>query len=304
MARPGFYNDNEYRAYPFIYNPTATGELPNSVILDAGIIAGLDAAFDDAQHTVWLHSISRTGNTITFVFHTNAPNAANLPLTFSRSVTAAAWELEYAETASAQTACAAEPVWEGFLVTGDIASFAENFADGVTTTLPANDYQLEPARIQNLAKSYLRSINVGNYERTAVPACGETNSTTRSVVLNTRCVAGDVRFMAGYRCDLTQTDVTNQLNISAALTAGIELDTELCENGGEVPLFAGEPKGTGSQFYGGGPACNEVISSINGIEGGAVNFSAGAGVQITTAENKITVALNNNSQNSCAPTGG
>jgi hypothetical protein len=304
MSRPGFYNDNEYRAYPFIYTAAVGETLPNSLIVDAGIIAGLDAEFDETQHTVWLHSVSRAGDTITFTFYTNAPAAAGVPLIFSRSISAESWEIEYAETTADAEVCASEPLLEGFLVTGDVAGFAQTLSNGATVTLADNAYQLEPARIQNLAKSYLRSINIGNYERTAVPVCGETNSTTRSVVLNTRCMSGDIRFMAGYYCDLTQTDVINQINVSAGQTAGLSADADLCDNGGEVPFFEGEPKPAGSLFYGGGPACSEVISSINGIEGSAVNLSAGAGVQITTAENKITVALNSNSQNSCAPIGG
>jgi hypothetical protein len=303
MPRPGFYNDNEYRAYPFVYSAGAAETLPNSLIVDVGIIAGLDAQFDAGQHSVWLHSLQRDGDTITFAFATDAPGAAGNLLTFSRAVSAERWELEYAEAAS-NGDCAPAPTWEGFLVTGDVAAFAENFENGDSVTFTAADHQLEPARVQNLAKSYLNSINVGNYTRTTVPECGTTNDPARPIVLNTRCVTGDIRFMAGYQCSLAQIDRVNEINISGSKTDGLAIDAGFCAAGSEVPLFAGEPLAPGSQFYSGGPACNELISSINGLEGSNINLSAGAGVRITTSGNKITVAQNTSAQNNCATNGG
>ena len=303
MPRPGFYNDNEYRAYPFVYSAGAAETLPNSLIVDVGIIAGLDAQFDDSQHSVWLHSLQRTGNTLIFRFATNAPGAAGNLLIFSRAVSAERWELEYAEAAS-NGACAPAPTWEGFLVTGDVAAFAANLATGASVTFTSTAHRLEPARIQNLAKSYLNSINVGNYTRTTVPECGTTNDPARPIVLNTRCMTGDIRFMAGYQCSLAQIDRVNEISIGGSKTDGLAIDAGFCDAGSEVPLFTGEPLAPGSQFYSGGPACNELISSINGLEGSNINLSAGAGVRVTTSGNKITVAQNTSSQNNCATNGG
>jgi hypothetical protein len=186
------------------------------------------------------------------------------------------------------------------LTTGTLAGFAANLTAGQTVTFTKNQHQLEPARIQNLAKSYLRSISVGNFSRTNVPPCGEVNTTARPVVLNARCIQGDIRIKEGYHCVITQTDRANEISISAGLTSGITSSEELCETGSEIPLFDDELIPVDSKFYGGGPACGDLINTINGLGGRVINLIGGTGVQVSTAADKITVALNANSQNNCA----
>lgn len=301
MPRPGFYNDNEYRAYPFMYAAGNTA-LPTNLIVDCGIVMGLDADFDAATDSVWLSSIQRTGSVLTFTFLTSATGAAACQLEFTRDVTAPAWQTQFAESITADitvTPCAEEPIWEGFLTTGDITDYA-GLADGETVSFTTNQQQLEPARIQNLAKSYLRSISLGNFARTNIPACETVNTLSRPIVLNKHCTQGDIRFTEGYHCSITQTDRANEITISAGLTAGRAVDGELCEHGSEIPLFDGEPIPEGSKFYGGGAACDELITTINGIGGRTLNIVGGVGVQISTTANQITVALDTNSQNNCA----
>jgi hypothetical protein len=111
---------------------------------------------------------------------------------------------------------------------------------------------------------------------------------------------GDIRLKEGYRCSISQTDRANTITIGADLTAGQLVDAGLCENGSELPLFEGEPLAENSVFYGGGPACNELISTINGIGGRTVNIIGGTGVRITTTPDKITVTLDANSRRNCA----
>ena len=55
------------------------------------------------------------------------------------------------------------------------------------------------------------------------------------------------------------------------------------------------------KFLSGGPACCELISTINGLGGRVVSITGGTGVQVSTATDKITIALDTNSQNNCAP---
>jgi hypothetical protein len=301
MPRPGFYNDNEYRAYPFIFQPAAT--LTTSLVVDAGIVMGLDADFDPKQHSVWLHSVTRGATTITLQLRTDAPGAVETPLVFSRGVNDEQWTTEFAATSPADITvapCAAEPIWHGFLTTGTLAAFTAVTPVNTTRTFAKNEYQLEPALIQNLAKSYLRSISVGNYSRTTIPPCGSVNSLVRPIVAHTQCMQGDIRLTEGYRCSIAQTDRSSTLTISAALTAGQFVDAGLCENGSELPLFEGESLAENSVFYSGGPACSELISTINGIGGRAVNIIGGSGVRITTTPDKITVTLDANSRNNCA----
>lgn len=341
MPRPGFYNDNEYRAYPFINKtvvtvttaenlPTegstqkiyvttttnkkyywtgdayveitsATPQIPNSVVVDAGVVMGLDADFDAEVHSVWLAQVQLVGGALKFTFATDAPAATGTPLVFSRSPQANTWETEFAETGTAigTAPCATEPIWEGFLTTGTLAGFAANLTAGQTVTFTKNQHQLEPARIQNLAKSYLRSISLGNFARTKVPACDTVNTLDRPIVLNVQCVTGAVRLKEGYHCSITQTDRANELIVSAGVNSGLATDEELCAAGSEIPLYAGEAIPEDSKFYGGGPTCAELITTINGLNGKYINIVGGAGVQIGTSSHKITVALNTNSQNNC-----
>ncbi len=302
MPRPGFYNDNEYRAYPFIYNKPATlPALPTSAVLDAGFIMGLDAHYDEATHTVWLSAVKKIGSLFEFVFSTNATDAT---VTFTRHETGE-WALENSESVADTTnPCADEPIWSGFLVTGPLEALAAAFntaAVNGTWALQPNDYQIEPARIQNLNKAYLRSISVGNYDRVRVPACDETGANdNRAIILNARCMKGDIRLKEGYNCLITQTDRANELSVTAARGAGAgSASDELCENNGEIPLYPGEQLAIDSKFYSGGPACNEIISTINGVGGSNINLIGGAGINILIEDNTITVQKKPNAQVNC-----
>lgn len=305
MPKPGFYNDNEYRAYPFIYADRTQTEptLAESVVVDAGFIMGLDAEFDATQNSIWLASITRTALNVVFTFETDAVGAANAQLSFRRVVgDAEEWLTEYAQTDAANLPCAEEPIWEGFLVTGVLTKLADSIFDGQTINFAKNEYQIEPGRIQNLAKSYLRSITLGNYERTTIPPCGTTRTFVRPVILNAGCIKGDVKFKEGYQCQITQNTRTSTIDISASPTAGAEKDEKFCENGSELPLFVGEQKPDNSKFYSAGPACDELIFTVNGIGGKNISLIGGNGVAITiTDENQLKLTFNTNAQNACQP---
>lgn len=342
MPRPGFYNDNEYRAYPFIDTETISvaafaqlptpglphvfyttrdtnkkyrwngaayfeitlqqAALPTNIILDAGFIMGLDARYDENTHTVWLSEIRKTGSLFEFVFRTNASTAT---LSFTRHDDSREWANEYSESAvDATNQCADEPIWSGFLVTGSLAPLIPVFNNAAVNgvwTLQSNNYQIEPGLIQNLNKAYLRSISVGNYDRVRVPPCDVTGiNDNRAIIANARCMKGDIRFKEGYNCLITQTDRANEISITASKGGGAgETSAELCENGGELPLHPGEQKPVGSKFYSGGPACSEIISTINGVGGSNINIVGGAGVNILIEDGQIVVQKKPNAQINC-----
>jgi hypothetical protein len=310
MARTGFYNDNEYRAYPFIYvegstpasvyapgteNPGAI--LPSSAIVDCGVIMGLDAHYDETAHSVWLHTISRAGNTITLTLKTDATPAT---LQFTRESTSTTWEIEFAEGAAADLLCAEEPIWEGFLVTGPLVELAEQLPTGTTLTFVKNAYQIEPSCIQNLNKSYLRSISVGNYSRTVVPPCGTpVTNTNRSVVANALCLKDNIRLKEGYNCQISQVDRANELIVSASKGAGAKEDAELCEHGSELPLYENEPFDPVTGLYSGGATCGELIGTINGLGGPTITILGVNGVDVKTENNAIVIEKRPNSQAAC-----
>jgi hypothetical protein len=289
MPRAGFYNDNEYREYPFVFKSVYAGpDLPTAAIVDCGFIMGIDSGFDEEQHTVYLASVSKTATAVRFEFRTTAPAAAAFPIVFDREFTADDWSDEYAEAAvvTAGVFCATEPAWSGFMVSGRMSEIVEALAAGETRTfLAAGEWQrvVEPARVQSLVKSYLRSINVANYARTvAVDCAAPSASVNRQLIINASCVKGHVRLQPGFNCRIRQSDAAREIQISAEKginTAGPGSE-EFCQNGSEIKLYALEPLAAGSQFLSGGPACNEVITSINGLQAADVKIVGGAGIQV------------------------
>jgi hypothetical protein len=316
MAKPGFYNDNEYRAYPFIARrpiiavdacgvpestPQAvTTELPTSAIVDAGFIMGLDSEFDEEAHSIYLASITRAGAALTFEFKTNAPGAADKPILFTRQITDSAWLNESAGAITGDPECALEPAWEGFVVTGPLTDLLVALPANGTLTFAPTDYVVEPGRVQSLIKSYVRSINIGNYARVMATNedCDQSSAAIgeREIIVNARCMAGDLKFKEGYNCLIQQINRTNAIRVGVSVTS-TPPDAELCAYGSELPLYAGEIPPAGSKFLSGGPACDEVISTINGLVGPNVQLVGGTGVKIVTTqnENKITIQLAKNS---------
>lgn len=338
MPRAGFYNDNEYRAYPFVYKTVvavpsfsalpASGSihsiyltrdtdnkyrwtgatyaliapnvstLPDACIVDAGIIMGLMSEFDATQHRVWLASVSRAADVFTFTFQTNAPGVAAQALVFSRPANATDWLSEQIIAAD----------WEGFFVTGPLTELAQQIENGDSLAFENVDYVLEPARIQSLVKSYLRSISLGNYQRTMVTRsddCQESNSetTTRAVIVNAENLQGPLRLKEGYNCRIAQADFNNELRVAAERGAGEATDSLLCSNGGELPLYEEEIPPEGSPFLSGGPACSETISTINGLGGSNLKIIGGSGVNVTTDSETATITItrdNNNLVGNCS----
>lgn len=298
MPRPGFYNDNEYRAYPFIYSPDdPLTPLPTSAIVDCGIIMGLDANFNDATDSVWLQSVARAGSNFVFTLATSAVPAK---LIFVVPAANDEWVINHSQSSVAALVCAQEPIWEGFLVTGPLKTLRDNLSVGSTLSFDQDVYTLEPGCIQNLNKAYLRSISVGNYSRVTVPECGEASTnTTRSIVANAQCLNGDIRLKEGYNCQITQTDRVNEITVTAYKGAGTAEDSALCAAGSELPFYIGEPLAPNSKFYSGGPACDELISTINGLGGPNVNIAGGNGINVIFENNTIKVQKRPNSQVTC-----
>ena len=303
MPRPGFYNDNEYRAYPFVHAASYPAPaLPNTTVLDAGIIMGLDSGYDPSTHAVWLNSIYRGNGVVSFMFATDAPGAAGKLLQFDRDEDDSEWVTSTGQSSfpdAVPTQCVPAPVWEGFVVTGPLEELLATLSPGQTITFPERARVLEPTRIQSLIKSFLRSINVGNTPRVrALPPenCQASSASVEDIVVNATCMHGDVRFKEGFNCRIRQVDGSNEIRVAAEKGAGDNNTAELCAHGGELPLYPDEPFDATTGFYSGGPACNEVISTINGLGGPGLTLSGGPGVRINVdAEtHTITIALSQN----------
>src|SRR5688500_4107359 len=97
MARPGFYNDNLNRSYPFIHGQTGT--LPDFAVADFGCVMGAESGFIEGQHSVRLHRVLKSEHGILeFEFRSDAPGLLDRVLRFTRNVTDAKYTTSYEES--------------------------------------------------------------------------------------------------------------------------------------------------------------------------------------------------------------
>lgn len=338
MPKTGFFNDNEYRAYPFVdkrvsestrqensdvvFTETQYEKLRSAVygaIVDAGFVLGIDCdttrdAVIDFGIRVWVKQIAVAvgGGSLTITFGTTATDES---LSFTPTIGHDGWlTIRSASNTNGPTACN-EAHWRGFIVSAgntDLPAVFEelgveydqntgkrtvNFADGLF------EFEVEPGRIQNKEKSYLRSVTVGNRARIQVPECGAAASgdVTRPIVVSGDCISGPLTFKEGYNCQISQINRSRTFTFSGRVGAGAQKDGAYCANYGEIKLEPNEAKPVGSKFYSGGPACDELLYTINGVTGKNIAVIPGAGITISVEDNKIIVGTRGDLVSECLP---
>lgn len=298
MAKPAWYNDNQFRDFPFLTRVYPLSEttgldgtlfpLPHSAILDFCAIMEIDAEYDERNgDSVYLYSISLFGTVLTFKFRTTASACINHEVVVHRDVNDPEFSIsrDYASTVAPELAsrliCPLTAKWSATVVTGKLSDVASLLTDGETVTMPPELWRIEPARIQSLQKSYLRAVSLANAPRlhvTPQDGCSvdsvSSESAANSVILYKSCMYGDLSFKEGFNCSIRQDNNNNAIIIGAAVGVGAG---EPCE---EIPLHATEAPQNGSKFLSGGPACNEVVKAINGVGGDDVTLIPGPGFQI------------------------
>jgi len=283
MAKAGFYNDNEYRDYPFITrvasnDAAADAGFPQAAIVDFGAIINTGIAYDAQQHAIYLHAVRRDASTVEFEFRLLHP-ATTETVRFSRELTDAPYLTEWQDSAaygsSQSLAVADEAAWTAFLVTGHLDALAAIMPSGSTWTFAPTQLVIEPARIQAL--TYLRAIHLANRQRTQVtlPARCETPTTPDASAVAVGSVTGIVRFREGYNCTIRQDASRNAIIVGARVGAGAGRPCN------EVPRYPGESSPDGGRYLTGGPACDEVVTTINGVGGRNFQLTAGRGIRIS-----------------------
>lgn len=294
MARPGFFNDNAHRAYPFL-DADLGMPLPESAVVDFGCVMGLDVNYDDSTHLVYLHKVFRASDHFRFEFRATAATLEGRSLTFyvpddssEYASFSANEDVNPGSSGSSEvsSACGDDPDWEGFLVIGDLTELKDVLGVGDSLDDIIGATIIEPARIQNLARTFVRSINLANLDRVrSVPPAecpnpGDIDSNTGVVHVSARCMTGAVQLREGYNCAIRQNDSDNSITISAAVGRGAG---QPCD---EVPLYPDEPTPYGSTLLTGGLSCGEILKSINGVGGRIVRLNPGTGVRITPGEDE------------------
>lgn len=303
MANPGFYNDNQYRDYPFISRITplslegwesssaqAFNELPQSLIVDFGAIIRPAAEFDSATDYVQLQSIQRVSTALLFTFALSSMSST-YAITFSIPAISTqefntVWEDSIALLVNPadSLACDESPVWSAYLVTSNTAQLLDILSDGETVFFDAGLWQILPARIQNLIGTQLQALAISNISRTRVTSAIECETedppeTPELPVahLVATCITGGIAFHEGYNCGIRYDSRANAIVMSASPGIGAG---QPCE---EVIGYPGETKPDGSQYYSGGPACTEIVRSINGASAADLRIQAGAGFSVVAA---------------------
>jgi len=301
MPNPGWYNDNQFRDWPFItrLQPIGTDfehlssssdapvvDLPHSAIVDFVAIMEIDAEYtEEAGHFIYLYSIERAGTTFTFTFRSNAPETGNYEVQFERDLTDPEFLMDWAEAVQLSAeptdslACGDEPRWKAFLVTGNLVELGTEISSGETVTYAKGLWQVEPSRVQSLKDSYLRGVNLGNLPRTQVtlpPGCSESGSAAiEEPYIDATCLAGDIKWTEGFNCSIRQDAGENAIVIGAGVGSG---EGEPCE---EVSLFAGEsPPQLYSPYLSGGPGCGDILKTLNGVGGRRITIKAGQGFRV------------------------
>lgn len=306
MASPNWFNQNENRAYPFILKTVARAgsgsvrNIPNTAIVDAGFVLGTGAAFEADTHVIRLSRVRREGGFFYFDFVSSAPAMFGSTLTFRRDVTDTDYvtedndsDTEYGLSLTNPDEECFEPLWSGFLVTGDLTKLAELLpADGELTGASGQG-TIEPALIQNLSGTYVASVNLANDDRTRVENPDDCDPVAWPVppeplYVNAACLRGVIRFMPGYNSVVDQADADNTLTFRAEVGAGAG---QPCN---EVPLYQSETPPDDSSLLSGGPTCAQVLRSVNGIGGRLFDFLAGLGFQVSPDPGTNTVELDCN----------
>lgn len=310
MAVPSWFSANAARAFPFLVysvnrkvsGPLTPLNLPNPTIVDAGFVAGPLSRFVPGTHSVWLAVVRRQGSWLYFDFASDAPGLYGALLTFGRRVDAGKNLTTFADSAddglslsgsasaSASAAGCVEPLWSGFLTTGDFAPLLALLpGDGeIAGTPPAA--VLEPTLIQSLAGGAVARLALANDDRTratAPPGCPDlvwpfVTGQTRASAL---CLAATVAFVPGYNCAVRQNVRDNSVTVSPAVGQGAG---QPC---GEQTAFPGEAPAAGETTLSGGPRCNEVFRMVNGLGGPQVDLLPGIGVTVTPSPEASSIQI-------------
>lgn len=192
MSKLSFYNDNMFRAYPFVRNPTIDNSALDAAIVDAGFILAPEVLYDANNDRIFLTAVTLSGNALFFNFgfartcSDGRPEASSVAFTQNVDApefTPAAIVENYLTLCVNKFAPEEFPppsnkpkderiktsVCDGFLVTGNLSALAAFVAAAGGSIGLA--YEVEPARIQNLNKAYVSTVCVANVKRLTVPAC-------------------------------------------------------------------------------------------------------------------------------------
>jgi hypothetical protein len=278
MPERDFYNVNEFTAFPLVEADSRAfsggGELPRRGLVDAGFILGLDSQFDAAAHTVTLFSVTRGISTVVFDFRSSAPGLSGYRWLFTFTVPSLFGCTVYAIAEHLITTTPNVHLGTGYLTVGNLA---EILALPIGTKLMAAPPRIEPALLQSLVNTFVRSINTANAPRRCPPKpCSSSSSSSSSLSADTAFaqvlgLVGDVKFSEGYNMRISLNEADNSIEFAAERGSGLG---EPCED--VVVDENGFQRGHECEN------CDAFIRSINGrvVPTGRLRLVGGPGVVV------------------------
>lgn len=292
MAEIGWLNVNDQISFPLVEGDSrlllpGSAQLPKEGLSDAGFMLGQDSDFVVGTDTVTLFSVRVTIADIRFDFRSSAAGMAGYRWRFVFDLNA-----PFGCTASTVAIpigggpAAPDRGW-GFLVCGHLESI-RNLGIGLYAlrTPP----RVEPALIQSLVNTFVRSLNIGNTARNCPDACcGSSSIPSVEAHLYQAGIVGDVRFKEGKNAQISVSESDNRIEIRASRGAG---DGEPCDDLLVVgPGPAGLIKDDGSICGN----CGEYVRSFNGVAtpDGRLQLAGAAGTNIVSdpANHKLIVKV-------------
>lgn len=302
MPQADFYNMNERRIYPFTPSSdlSLSGgfRLTNRHLLDCGFTMGINSQYNTGFkpvvtgpphpiHTIKLSSVTRTtATTIDFVFVADSPGAPSF--TFTRDVADARGAISYTDGGTPDIGVA-------FLVTGGLSALFETGGPDelpiATVLTPITPPEVEPALVVSLAGHAVNEINVGNLPRIRAEDCPSCGSPPPILSEEIKVVAldldGGITLKQGHNISIKVDADTNSILISAIIGAGLGVTCE------EIERYPGEildiPPGA---LLSGGPRCNGLIYTINGVAPSASGeFTIRGSNGISTTQNQAGFEL-------------
>jgi hypothetical protein len=266
VANLGFYDHNDRIFFPLIayasLRAIGGADLPELGLMDAGFIMGIDTQFVAGNH-VTLYSIVRALGDITLVFRSDAAGAAGWEIRFEFSVdTPPGVSIQNGANPIGNPTDIHNEMISGYIVVGDLSALIALSLDTyVLDTSIGIRAHVEDGLLQNLNKTYVRTINLANDARRCLAACCEDNSipATATFIAATNIV-GDVKIKPGYSAIVEETAALNLISIGAIIGAGqgAACVDVLIDEGGmrNDPDIHGVPQCE---------SCDDLIRSINGV---------------------------------------
>jgi hypothetical protein len=294
-----FYSTNTLREYPFVETSTISDDFnfPDKCIVDFQCQMFGDHRYNLATDSVYLYSAVVTDGVACLTFLTTSEGLENWAIKFYRSETDDEYTTDFEQAVFIGGGDPPElPIrFEGYLTTGDIAAlfaFCETHENLFTNEI-AGKLVVLPSNVRvfggesKATGPFVHSFRLANSNRSRwnpPTGCGDIVPWASGKTLYPGVFFdGNIKFTEGFNCLIREDEAGRSIIFGAGIGLGMgQPDVD-------IKLFPDEQLGDGSIFYSGGPACSEIIQSINGVSSEIIQLAESPGVRITSSVQDHTV---------------